>query len=73
MNDRVPYEEHTKCSMCSTMSITGMTVKVHTQKDLVLLDVLITEFHEKFYILAIQKIEFLLPHMRILSTHHRGK
>ena len=32
-----------------------------------------TDFHEKNYITAIQKLAFHFPHMRILGTHHCGK
>ena len=55
------------------MSSSDMTAKVHTQKELVLLETSITELREKFYISAIQKLAFHLPHVRILGTHQRGK
>ena len=50
----------------------GSTTKVYTQKELVLPEKSITHFNEK-YIPEIQKLEFHLPHVRILGTHHRGK
>ena len=38
-----------------------------------LLETPITEFHEKKYIPARQKLAFHFPHVRILKTHHCGK
>ena len=32
----------------------------------------IVEFHRDFYIPAIQKISFHLPHIRIIETYHCG-
>ena len=33
----------------------------------------ISEFHTSFYIPAIQKLAFRLPHVRILGTNHCGE
>ena len=33
----------------------------------------IFEFHNRYYIIAIQKLDFDLPHVRILSTNHCGE
>ena len=33
----------------------------------------ISEFHTSFYIPAIQKLAFHLPHVRILGTNHCGE
>ena len=55
------------------MPISYRTAKVYTQKELVLIETSITEFHEKFYILEIQKLVFHLLHVSILITHHCGK
>ena len=38
-----------------------------------LLETPITQFNEQFYIKVIQKLEFHLPHVRILGTHHCSK
>ena len=40
--------------MCSTMIRADTTTKVYTLKELVLIDTLITEFNDKFYIPEIQ-------------------
>ena len=47
-----------------------MNANMNTRKDLVLLETPITEFNEKFNILAIQKLAFNFPHVRILCTHN---
>ena len=70
---RCPYEEGTTCSMCSTMLRNYTTAKLYTWKDIVLIDTLIREFNNNFYILEIQKLEFYLPHVCIFGTHHCGK
>ena len=33
----------------------------------------ISQFHEKFYIAAIQNMVFRFSHVYILGIHHRGK
>ena len=70
---RLPHKYRTTCSMCFTMPSSDTTDKVHTSKELVLLEKFITEVREKFYIPAIQKISFRFPHVRIFATHHCGK
>ena len=42
---------------------------IYTRKEIEVL----YKFHEKFYIPVIQKLEFNLPHVRILGTYHCGK
>ena len=59
--------------MCSTDLSSATPGRVYTLKELVLLETLISEFHEKYYITEIQKLTFHLPHMHILVTRHCGK
>ena len=59
--------------MFSTVPRSDITEKVYTRNDLVLLDTSIIQFQKKFYIPAIQKLSFHLPHVRILGNHHSGK
>ena len=47
--------------------------KIYTRKELVIMDTTISDFRTSFYILAIQKLAFHLPHMRILGTNHCGE
>ena len=49
------------------------TVKVYTQKELVLLETLISEFHSKYYIPEIKNLAFHLPPVGILRMNHCGK
>ena len=59
--------------MCST-DISSITPgKVYTRKELVLLETLISEFYEKYYTTAIQKLDFNFPHVGIIGTYHCGK
>ena len=48
-------------------------VRVYTRKELVLLENLIPEFHNKYYIPEIKSLVFNLPHVSILGTYHCGK
>ena len=59
--------------MCSTVPSYDVISKLYTQKELVLIETPIKSFHEKFYIPALQKLGFHLPHVRILGTRHCGK
>ena len=38
-----------------------------------MMDTTISEFHTRYYILAIQKLAFHLPHVHILGTNHCGE
>ena len=67
------YHKHKLCSLCSTVPISYSTEKLYTQKELVLLETSVTEFHENLYISAIKKLVFNFPHVRILGTHRCGK
>ena len=73
MHSSHTYHEQTICSICYTVPSYESTDKVYTQKDLVLLETSIAEFYEMFYILDILKLEFHLPHVRILETHQYSK
>ena len=73
LHGRYPYEELTTCSMCYTIPSADNTEKNYTLKELVLLETYISEFHEELYVPKIQKLEFNLPYVTILGTHHCGK
>ena len=59
--------------MCSTVPRYDMTAKVYTGKEFELPETSVTEFNEKFYIAAIQKLAFNLPHVNILGNYHCRK
>ena len=59
--------------MCYTGTETYTNTELYKQKELVLLDTFIADFHEKFYIPKIQKLAFNLIHVRILGNHYRRK
>ena len=46
---------------------------IYTRKNLVMMETTIYEFHTSFYIPAIQKLAFHLPHVRILGTNQFGE
>ena len=58
--------------MCKQESLPD-TYKIYTRKELVMMDKTISDFHTSFYILAIQKLAFHLPHVLILGTSNCGE
>ena len=59
--------------MCKQESLPDKSTKIYTRKELVMMDTTISEFHTSFYIPAIQKSVFHLPHVRIIGTNHCGE
>ena len=49
------------------------SAKIYTRKELVMMETKISGFRTSFYIPAIQKLAFHLPHVRIFGTNHCGK
>ena len=47
--------------------------KIYTRKDLVMMETTIYDFSTSFYIPAIQKMAFHLPHVRILDKNQCGE
>ena len=54
-------------------SLPDSSTKIYTRKELVMMETTISDFHTSFYIPAIQKFAFRLPHVRILGTNHCGE
>ena len=46
--------------------------KLYTRKDIDMMETSIADFHTSFYIPAIQKLAFHLPHAHIIGTNHLG-
>ena len=59
--------------MCKQESSPDKSTKIYTRKELVMMETTITDFPTKFYISAIQKWVFHVPHVRILGTDHCGE
>ena len=59
--------------MCKQESSPDESTKINTRKELVMTETIISDFHTSFYILAIQKLAFNLPHVHILGTNHCGE
>ena len=58
--------------MCKQESSSDNSTKIYTRKKLVMTETTIYDFRTSFYIPAIQKLDFYLPHVRILGTNHCG-
>ena len=59
--------------MCKQESLPDKSTKIYTRKELVIMETKITDLHTSFYIPAIQKLAFHLPHVHILGTNHCGE
>ena len=59
--------------MCKQESLPDKSTKIYTRKELVMMETTISDFHNSFYIPAIKKLAFHLPHVRILGTNHCGE
>ena len=61
------------CYMCEQEYLPDKSTKIYTRKELVMMETKIYYFHTSFYIPAIQKLAFHLPHVRILGKNHCGE
>ena len=70
---RIPLKDKKIYHMCTQESSPDKSTKIYTRKALVMMETTIYDFHTSFYILAIQKLAFHLPHVCTLVTNHCGK
>ena len=66
----IPLKDQKLLYMCKQKSSSYESTKIYTRKELVMMDTTISNFHTNFYILAIQKLAFNLPYVRIVGTNH---
>ena len=66
---RNPLKDKTLCRMCKQESSSENSTKIYTIKELVMMETTISYFRTSFYILAIQRLAFHLPHLLILGTN----
>ena len=59
--------------MCKQESSPDKSTKIYTRKELVMMETTISDFHTCFYIPAIHKLAFYLPHVRILGKNNCGE
>ena len=59
--------------MCKQEYLPDSSTKIYIRKELVMMETTISDFRNSFYIPAIQKLAFQLPHLRILGTNHCGE
>ena len=58
------------CPKCQQYTALLQSTKIYTKKELVMMETTIYNFHTSFYIQAIQKLAFQIPHVQILGTNH---
>ena len=59
--------------MCKQESPPDKSAKIYIRKELLIMETTISGFHTRYYIPDIQKLDFHLPHLRILGTNHCGE
>ena len=69
----IPLKYKKMCYMFKQSSSPDKSTKIYTRKEIVIMETIIFEFHTSFYVPAIQKLAFRLPHVRILGTNHCGE
>ena len=70
---RLSLKDKKICYMCEQESSPDKCTKIYTRKKLVMTETTISDFHTSFYIPAIKKLAFHLPHVRILGSNHCGE
>ena len=70
---RISLKDKNICYMCEQESSPDKSTKIYTRKELVMMETTISDFHTSFYIPALHKLAFHLPHVRILGTNHCGE
>ena len=64
------FNEKKQWQFCEDYIYEIFTEKLYTRKELVMMESITVDFHRDFYMTEIPKIEFHLPNVRILGTHH---
>ena len=59
--------------MCKQEYSINNSAKIHTRKEIVMMETTIYDFHTSFYIPAIKKLAFHLSHVCILGTNNFGE
>ena len=69
----IPLKDKKICYMYKQESSSDKYTKIYTRKELDMMETTISDFHAIFYIPSIQKLDFHLPHVRILGTNNCGE
>ena len=69
---RLPLKDRKICCKCQQDFDSGKLTEIYTRKELVIMEITISNFHTSFYIPEIKKLEFHIPHIQILGTNQCG-
>ena len=69
---RLPLNEKKICRIFKQDSATEKSTKIYTRKELVIMEITISNFHTSFYIPEIQKLVFHITHVQIMVTNNCG-
>ena len=72
MHGRHSFNENKQFPLFEDSTDAIVNAKRYTIKHIVMMESSIVEFHQVFYIPAIQKLAFHLPHLCIIGTNHCG-
>ena len=69
---RLPLTDKKICYKFQQDTASGQSTKIYTRKELVMMETTIYNFRISFYIIAIQKLVFHIPHVQIMVTNNCG-
>ena len=68
----LPFDGRKLCMTCNNQADPSLKGRLHTKKEIVLLEETITSFHQNYYMPSIEKLAYHLAHVRILGSNHVG-
>ena len=69
---RLPLTVKKRFHKCQQDTVSEQFTKIHTRKELVMIETTIYNFHISFYIPEIHKLQFHIPYVQIMGTNHSG-
>ena len=69
---KTPTGQKENCCLSLNYSYYIPPTKLYTRKDIVIMEIPLSCFRTSFYIPEIQRLEFHLPYVPIIVTHHCG-
>ena len=69
---RIPLTDKKICCKCRQDTASEQSTQIYTTEELLMTETTIYNFHKSFYIPAIYKLAFNIPHVQILGKNHCG-
>ena len=66
---RLPLTDQKSCRKCQQYSDSVQSTKMYTRREILMMEITISNFHTSFYIPEIWKLAFYITHVQILGTN----